>query len=292
MRCAVKKIISIIIVTLMLSLSAVRAEQVGRLLPLLVDDADILTDSEENVILNLLESVSEDIECEVAVVTVDSLDGKSAQAYADDFYDFYGYGTGSGDDGILFLLAMDEREWAFTTYGIAIRAIPNYALDEIADRIVPDLSSGDYCDAFTEYAELARDYVVHYRATGSVLGFAGYDDDFDDDFYRDDDSGLSVGKKFVISIIVSAVIALIVMLTIKSGMKTIRPNNFAKAYITENSLNLRVSRDTFLYRNVTRIRRESDSSRHSGSRGGRIGGGGGTHVSSSSRSHGGRSGRF
>ncbi len=295
-----KKIISLILIVLTLSVTAVYAAEIpeNRLLSRVVDRADILSSYEEASLTSLCDEISEEILCDVAVVTVPSLDGKSAQAYADDFYDYNGYGMGSGDDGILLLLAMDEREWAFTTYGLAIRAIPNYALDEIADDILPSLSSGDYYDAFAEYAELARDYVSYYSTNGSVLGFGGYsdyeDDGFytDDEFYYGDESSLSTGEKVGVSAFIAAIIAFIVMMSMKSGMKTIRQNNLASHYVVPGSLNLRTSREMFLYRNVSRIRRESESSHHNGSRGGRIGGGGGTHISSSGRSHGGRSGRF
>ena len=127
MRCDVKKVLTLILTLLILSSIAVYAAEIpeDRQLPLLVDDADILSVSEENALLSLLGRVSLDTGCDVAVVTVDSLGRKSAQAYADDFYDYNGYGSGDGDDGILLLVAMDEREWTFSTYGTLIRAIPN-----------------------------------------------------------------------------------------------------------------------------------------------------------------------
>lgn len=301
-----KKIISVIIIALTLFTTVVCAAEIpeNRILPRVVDRADILSSYEEEYLTTLCDEISEEVQCDVAVVIVPSLEGKSAQAYADDFYDYNGCGMGSGDDGILLLLAMDEREWAFTTYGLAIRAIPNYAIDEIVDAILPSLSSGDYYDAFVEYAELARDYVEYYNENGSVLGFGGYsdyeDDQFhtddgfytDDEFYYGEESSLSMGEKVGVSAFIAAIIAFIVMMNMKSGMKTIRQNNLASSYVVPGSLNLRTSREMFLYRNVSRIRRQTESSSHSGSRGGRIGGGGGTHISSSGRSHGGRSGRF
>lgn len=302
-----KKIISLVLIVLTLSVTTVYAAEIPeeRQLPRVVDRADILSSYEEAALTSLCDEISEEVQCDVAVVTVQSLGGKSAQAYADDFYDYNGYGMGYGDDEILLLLAMDEREWAFTTYGLAIRAIPNYAIDEIAEEIVPSLSSGDYYDAFARYVSLAEDYVSHYRANGSVLGFGGYsdyegdgfyrDDDFyyDDEFYYSGDSSLTTSEKLGVSAVVAAIVALIIMMSIKSGMKTIRANNFATPYMVQGSLKLRESRDMFLYRNVTRTRRQTESSHHGGSRGGRMGGGGGsTHRSSSGRSHGGRSGRF
>ena len=59
-----------------------------RQLPLLVDNADLLTDEEESELEAQLDEVSERQAFDVAVVTVDSLEGKTAEAYADDFYDY------------------------------------------------------------------------------------------------------------------------------------------------------------------------------------------------------------
>ena len=89
----------------------VNAEDVpaGSELPRLVDDADILTDSEEKELNQQLDTVSEEQECDVIIVTVDSLNGKTVEEYADDYYDDNGYGYGENDSGILFLVAMDDR---------------------------------------------------------------------------------------------------------------------------------------------------------------------------------------
>ena len=77
----------------------VNAEDVpaGSELPRLVDDADILTDSEEKELNQQLDTVSEEQECDVIIVTVDSLNGKTVEEYADDYYDDNGYGYGEND---------------------------------------------------------------------------------------------------------------------------------------------------------------------------------------------------
>ncbi len=113
---AVKKILSLIIVTF-ICISAVfpvyadkQTIPEERQKPLLVDDADILSDSEESKLLEKLTNISHDIDCEIAVVTVNSLEGKTAEAFADDYYDYNGYGAGAGDDGAILVLAMDNRK--------------------------------------------------------------------------------------------------------------------------------------------------------------------------------------
>lgn len=54
-------------------------------LPRLVDDAGLLSDSEEVDLLEELDEISERQQVDVVVVTVNSLEGSSAMEYADDF---------------------------------------------------------------------------------------------------------------------------------------------------------------------------------------------------------------
>ena len=74
--------------------------------PLLVDEAGLLSEEESSTLINKLEEISQRQKNEVAVVTVNSLEGKTAEAYADDYYDYNGYGYGENDDGLLLLVSI------------------------------------------------------------------------------------------------------------------------------------------------------------------------------------------
>ena len=88
-----------------------------------VDMADLLSDSEESSLLFKLDEISERQQFDVVVVTVGSLDGKTPTAYADDFYDYNGYGFGAEYDGVLLLVSMEERDWRISTCGYGITAL-------------------------------------------------------------------------------------------------------------------------------------------------------------------------
>ena len=62
--------------------------------PRLVDGADLLTDSEETALRDKLDEISERQQVDLVIVTTDSLEGKSPMEFADDFYDYNGYGFG------------------------------------------------------------------------------------------------------------------------------------------------------------------------------------------------------
>ena len=142
---------------LMIRFSAAAEENVipeTRQLPRLVDRADLLSELEEEELEARLDEISERQQADVVVVTVNSLDGKSAQDYADDFYDYNGYGIGTDKSGILLLVSMEARDWHITTTGFGIRAITDAGLDYISDQFLPYLSDGEYLDAFETYANL------------------------------------------------------------------------------------------------------------------------------------------
>ncbi len=266
-----------------------------RTLPLVVDDADILTENEESRLLSHLEAVSEELSCEIAVVTISSLNGKYVQDYADDYYDNNGYGYGTGDDGVLLLLAMDEREWAITTYGIPMYALSDRALYYMEEQMLPYLSGGNYYEGFVTFAAGCESYIRSYLTLAESdkddpwVSFVE-DPDYEDDYDYDDRTSFDVKGTLFVAVGIGVVIALVVVNSMKAKLTSVRSRGEANAYIRAGSFALRHRSDVFLYRNISRIRRDTDH--HTG--GSRSGGGSrsSSHRSSSGRSHGGRSGRF
>ena len=119
-----KKRLYIILFTLILSTMCVMPVFAqNEMAAYVVDDAGLLTDSEENSLNETLKEISNRQNCQVVVVTTNSLDGKSAEAYAGDYYDYNGYGK----DGILLLVSMEDRDYGISTCGYATEAFSTYA---------------------------------------------------------------------------------------------------------------------------------------------------------------------
>jgi len=230
-----------------------------RELPLLVDDADLLTDNEERTLNSKLERISEEYQCEVAIITVNSLGSKTATEYADDFFDYNGYGYGSNDDGILLLVSMKSRDVAISTHGFAIRAFTDAKQDYMYDKFLPYLSNGNYNKAFSTFADLCDEILAEARAGTPFLS----------------------GKRLIVSLIIGVIIALIVTGIMKGQLKSVRYQPAASSYLRNNSFSLKVSRDLYLYSRISRQPKPKSSS--SGSS---------THTSSSGRTHGGSSRKF
>ena len=243
--------------------------------PLLVDDAGLLTTEESTALLEKLEEISQRQQNEVAVVTVNSIDGKTAQAYADDYYDYNGYGYGENDDGILLLISMGERKWAISTYGYChLTAFTDAGISYISNEFQRKLSSGKYAQAFDCFADLCDQFLTQAKEGEP------YDTD-----------NLPKGSvAFVwlpIDIIIGCIIAFFRAQGKKKRLKTVRKKVSARDYIVQGSLKVRTGREILLNRVVSSRDISSSDSSSSGSSGGSS-----THTSSSGETHGGSSGKF
>ncbi|MCR5208348.1 MAG: TPM domain-containing protein [Eubacterium sp.] len=261
------KKISLFLMTLIIMLSlnvsayAVNSERV-------VDNADLLSESEETKLLSELNNVYENQKFDVVVVTVTDLEGKSAMEYADDYYDYNGYGYGDEHDGCLLLIkvasATDRECWISTT-GYGITALTDYGIDYILDNIIPEMKSGDYYAACSEFASITDNFVTEakkgtpYDVGNKKMGVKDY------------------AKSAAVSFIVAVVISLIIVGSIKKKYKPVRFKSNASDYLINGSLNLRRQYDNFTYTTVTKTKIEKNTSS----------GGSSTHSGSSGTSHGG-----
>lgn len=258
-----------------------------RIVPLVVDDANLLSEAEESLLTTRLSTIGDMYEVEIGVVTVISLEGKSAQTFADDYYDYNGFGYGDNDDGLLVLYkdgVSGDREIYITTHGTAIYDFPNYTIDNILDVMISDIVDGDYYDAFVSFADECE-YVLEDDSYYSSDDYYG-GSIIVDDYYGNSGSTYNPVKENLlkwigISITVGFVVAFLIMCGVASGLKTVKRQHNAAAYV--NNLKLTDRSDTFLFKNVrkTPIPKSTSS-----------GGGSSTHRSSSGRSHGGGGRRF
>lgn len=252
-------------------------------LPRVVDNAGLLTESEEVNLIARAESIIRDWQIDAVIVTVDSLDGKTVQEYADDYYDDHGYGCGDDYSGILFLVSMGTREWNMSTCGEAIFIFTDYGLAQMEAEIIPHLSDGRYFEAFDTWLYLVEQYCETYQTSGPIDGYAQ-----PDDYYPDSGDEIIYYEKetkpnHFISLVIGAIVALVVVLIMRSQMNTAKQQPHAVDYLKKDSYHLRTCRDLYLYSRVTkRPKSENKSS----------GGGSSVHRSSGGRSHGGRGGRF
>lgn len=243
-------------------------------LPYVVDDADLLDDFDEDLLEERLEEISADNAFDIVVVTTTELGDKSPMEYADDYYDYNGYGQGENNDGCLLLIHMDEnRGYWISTTGYGITALTDYGIDYIGEEIVPYLSDGDYNEAFIVFADLVEEFVAQSNDGDPYDVYNKYDGDIND-------GGFEI-KYFGYAIIIGLIAALIVVSILKAQLKSVSAKASASDYYVENSLVITGAQDIYVGSHVTRTERESSSS-----------GGSSTHSGSSGTSHGGGGGSF
>jgi uncharacterized protein len=243
-------------------------------LPLVVDEAGLLTGTAAAALERDLAAIARQHGSDVVVVTVPSLDGRTATGFADDYFDYgpdpadpalpgrdpeAGYGRGADRSGILLLVSMEERDWALSTRGSAIDVFSDATLAGLADEFLPELSAGDWAGAVGDFA----------AEVGRV--------------WRD---ATRLRWEIVVAVAVAAgLLGGLVPVTIwRRQLKSVRPAPHARAYLEAASLTLTRSQDSFLGHSTRVI----DLSPPSGG----PGGGSSTHFGSSGISHGGMSGKF
>lgn len=279
---------------LLILTAVVLAVQVHAASPKIVDQADLLSSVEEASLEAQANSLVEQYDMDVVIVTTISLDGKSAQAYADDYFDENGYGIGSDYSGVLFLICTDGNYWAVSTCGETIYALTDYAIECIFEEVRPSLSSGDFFQAFEIYLNELAAYFDSFHQEAPIDGFIEepihdvQPDRQEEVVYYEREYNSFDFRRLCFTVIVSAAIAGIVLYFMKRGMNTVRAQRNASNYMQSGSFLLTENRDMFLYSRTSRV---AKSDNHNGG-GGRSGGGSSIHHSSSGRNHGGRSGRF
>ncbi len=231
---------------------------VERTLSLVVDQANIIPDDVETALLARSEAMAAEYEMEVAIVTTNDFEGKSSQAYADDFYDFNGYGYGENDDGMLVVYKPGEegeREIWITTHGngssVFFQGIREGIITDMKDYLIAE----DYDKAFNVYLD---------RAEAQLK------------------PGTPIIWLFVLAL-VGAVVGLLITGSMTAKNKSVVAQKHAKVYTRQGSMYVMDAKDVFAYSFVNATPKAQDNDKSNDSS---------THTSSSGRTHSGSGAKF
>ena len=156
--------------------------------PRVVDDADMLSDSEEKAISDRLWELRDELDKDIVIFTDMSTHGLERKVYAADYYEMNGYGRGDEYEGAVLFICMDpdDRGWwtscmGSVTMGLYSEEIANAIDDELYEHMV----AGTYAEGIAQWAEnfaamyrngnpFAPDWLVNgpassRAASGSVL---------------------------------------------------------------------------------------------------------------------------
>lgn len=231
------------------------------------DYASLLTDSEEESLAAAARDILERYQMDMAVVTTADAEGKSSMAYADDFYDYNGFGFGETYDGLLLLVDMENRVVWLSTCGAARPVFTDARIQSITDGAADYLADGNYFGGCSYALEQIESTVRTNREMATPVG------------------RLSRSfRRLPVYLLIAAIISGIAVAVMARQGKTARKARNAAGYLDRSSMRLSVREDRYIRSHTTKTRIEPPS--------GGGGGGSSSHRSSSGRSHGGGGSRF
>ena len=170
--------------------------------PRVVDRADIFSEEEERQMQEGISRIRESLQKDVVVFTDVSTYGASQMDYADDFFDFNGYGYGGDFEGVCLMVCMDpdDRGWWCSCHGpVTTGLYTETVASQIDDLLYEYMAAGDYGEGVLDWIEnFRRLYTTGspYNEEWAVLGMNGITRTHDTDAPRVvDDAGILSGEE-------------------------------------------------------------------------------------------------
>ena len=277
---------------------AVWADQTGAVSgqPRVFDQAGLFSETE---IIQLEEKNAQcrkSTKMDVVIVSAYADGERSAEEYADDYYDYGGFGVGKKASGVLLLYYMDGPgqpggECYISTAGTMINMLTDERIESILDDVYGDLGNRDFAGATEHFLEDVKAYVKEGVESGQ--------------YTYDRDTGEIVRYHSIrlyevaIAMVIAGILAGSVCLDIKKryAMKqsSREVSNSLQAYRADCAFHFSVAGDKMVNKYVRSVPIPRNTSSGSGGRGhsGSSSAGRSTiHTSSSGSSHGGGGRRF
>lgn len=277
---------------------AVWADQTGAVSgqPRVFDQAGLFSETE---IIQLEEKIAQcrkSTKMDVVIVSAYADGERSAEEYADDYYDYGGFGVGKKASGVLLLYYMDGPgqlggECYISTAGTMINMLTDERIESILDDVYGDLGNRDFAGATEHFLEDVKVYVKEGVESGQ--------------YTYDRDTGEIVRYHSIrlyevaIAVVIAGILAGSVCLDIKKryAMKqsSREVSNSLQAYRADCAFCFSVAGDKMVNKYVRSVPIPRNTSSGSGGRGhsGSSSAGRSTiHTSSSGSSHGGGGRRF
>ena len=260
------------------------------------DQAGLFSETE---IIQLEEKIAQcrkSTKMDVVIVSAYADGERSAEEYADDYYDYGGFGVGKKASGVLLLYYMDGPgqpggECYISTTGTMINMLTDERIESILDDVYGDLGNRDFAGATEHFLEDVKAYVKEGVESGQ--------------YTYDRDTGEIVRYHSIrlyevaIAVVIAGILAGSVCLDIKKryAMKqsSREVSNSLQAYRADCAFCFSVAGDKMVNKYVRSVPIPRNTSSGSGGRGhsGSSSAGRSTiHTSSSGRSHGGGGRRF
>ena len=277
---------------------AVWADQTGAVSgqPRVFDQAGLFSETE---IIQLEEKIAQcrkSTKMDVVIVSAYADGERSAEEYADDYYDYGGFGVGKKASGVLLLYYMDGPgqpggECYISTTGTMINMLTDERIESILDDVYGDLGNRDFAGAAEHFLEDVKAYVKEGVESGQYT----YDRDTGEIVRYHSIRLYEVAIAMVIAGISAGSVCLDIKKRYAMKQSSREVSNSLQAYRADCAFHFSVAGDKMVNKYVRSVPIPRNTSSGSGGRGhsGRSSAGRSTiHTSSSGSSHGGGGRRF
>lgn len=277
---------------------AVWADQTGAVSgqPRVFDQAGLFSETE---IIQLEEKIAQcrkSTKMDVVIVSAYADGERSAEEYADDYYDYGGFGAGKKASGVLLLYYMDGPgqpggECYISTTGTMINMLTDERIESILDDVYGDLGNRDFAGATEHFLEDVKAYVKEGVESGQYT----YDRDTGEIVRYHSIRLYEVAIAMVIAGISAGSVCLDIKKRYAMKQSSREVSNSLQAYRADCAFHFSVAGDKMVNKYVRSVPIPRNTSSGSGGRGhsGSSSAGRSTiHTSSSGSSHGGGGRRF
>ena len=125
------------------------------------DFAHIIDKEYESQIEDLIKELEENTTAEIAVVTIDSLEGKTIEEYTFELFNTWGIGKADKNNGILFLVSLNDRSFRIEV-GLGLRDIitSDIAKKILDETVLPNFKEKKYGKGSFECIKEISNYIV------------------------------------------------------------------------------------------------------------------------------------
>ncbi len=207
------------------------------------------------------------------MLTASDLAGKTAAEYVSETFQTNAYRHSIYDDKVVLVIDRASAKCYVVTGGGAAKYLDENETALLEAAAAEKLSAGDALGTVRGFAEGAYSRIrAYYEAQFSGAPVRQF-------------QLFSFGRLWF-ALIAGFLIGLIVASSMKKKLTSVQKQTAAASYLVKDTMRLTDSNDLYLYSNVSKTVRASESSRSGG------GHSGGSHFSSGGFSHGGHSGKF
>lgn len=161
------------------------------------DKANLLSPNEVSQLEYQVNNAISIMNMDLVVLTINDANGKTSKEYADDYYDYNGYGIGEDKSGALILIDMDNREIYISTTGKMMEKLTDLDIEAIIVSGHSNLNAKDYYGCFTNCVNFIVEKVGNSQTTDNNENAANNNHVSTSDEKRENENNMSesAGKK-------------------------------------------------------------------------------------------------